>query len=131
MMTLVQSDPVSTLVLVTADFWKRTREALVLQLALSTRPLICWNGSVSNWIEVGPATNKDSIKIKNLTHHHLNQPVEQPVLPDGDEALHLPEELERSFARDDSLIVKEGRSGSSVNFDIFPTESEFRIGSLF
>ena len=62
-----------------------------------------------------------------MTHHHLNHPVEQSVLPDGDEALHLPGELEGSFARDHSLIVKQGRSGSAVDFNIFPGEMRMRM----
>ena len=121
MMTLVQSDPVSTLVLVAEDFWNRTREALQLSL-WTVFDLLKRFSQQLNWSPTNP--------LKWLRTHHLNHPVEKSILPDGDEALHLPGELEGSFTRDNSLVVKEGRSGSSVHFNIFPGESEWEWSSV-
>ena len=59
--------------------------------------------------------------LPRLTTHQLNPPVEKPVLPDGHEACNLPGDLEKSFAGDNSVIMKESGSGSSMHFNVFPT----------
>ena len=59
--------------------------------------------------------------LKSRLTHQLDPPVEQPVLLDGDEAGHLPGELERIFAGDNSVIVEESGSRSSMHFNVFPT----------
>ena len=58
--------------------------------------------------------------MTGIESHQLNPSVEQPVLLDGDEAGHLPGELEGVLAGHHSVVVKESRSGPSVYFNIFP-----------
>ena len=58
--------------------------------------------------------------MTGIESHQLNLSVEQPVLLDGDEAGHLPGELEGVLAGNHSVVVKESRSGPSVYFNILP-----------
>ena len=58
--------------------------------------------------------------MTGIESHQLNPSVEQPVLLDGDEAGHLPGELEGVLAGHHSVVVKESRSGPSMYFNIFP-----------
>ena len=51
---------------------------------------------------------------------HVYPAVEEPVLLDGDEALHLPAELVRGLAGHHPRSVELRRGGPPVNLDIFP-----------
>ena len=51
---------------------------------------------------------------------HVYPAVEEPVLLDGDEALHLPAELVRGLARHHPRSVELRRGGPPVHLDILP-----------